>query len=109
MTNVDIKYGEHSLSEIGNRIEEIMKKHYPESTDRIMPEVIDELLGAVTESFGLKSVDLKLADLIVISDNTPGGTSIILGEVDRKRISHIKSVRWSIEADQMGTLRIELI
>jgi len=109
MSGVDIEYGEHSLSEIGGRIEEIMKKYYPESTDQIVPEVIDELLEAVTESFNLKSVDLKLKDLIVVSDNTPQGTCVMLGEEERKRISNIRAIEWDIKSDEMGTLRIELI
>ena len=109
MSSVDVKYGEYSLSQIGNRIEEIIKKYCPENTDQIVPEVIDELLGAVAESFSLKSIDLKLKDLIVVSDNTPQGTVLVLGEEEKKRISNIRKIEWSIEADEMGTLRIELI
>ncbi|MCK5714311.1 MAG: hypothetical protein KAI25_16430 [Hyphomicrobiaceae bacterium] len=108
MTGVDVKYGEYSLSQIGDRIEEIIKKYCPENTDQIVPEVIDELLGAVAESFSLKSIDLELRNLIIVSDNTPKGTSIMLGE-ERRRISNIRSMQWSIEADEMGTLRIELV
>ena len=107
MTGVDVKYGEYSISQIGDRIEKIMKKYYPENS-QMVAEVVDELLGAVAESFGLKSIDLKLRDLIVVSDNTPKGTSIMLGE-ERRRISNIRSMQWSIEADEMGTLRIELV
>ena len=109
MTDVDVKYGEYSLSQIGDRIEEIIKKYCPENTDQIVPEVIDELLGAVAESFGLKSVDLELKDLFIVSDNTPQGTVLTLGEEEKKRISNIKAIEWSIKADEMGTLRIELI
>ena len=74
----------------------------------MVAEVIDELLGAVAESLGLKSIDLELKDLTIVSDNTPKGTSIMLGE-ERRRISDIRSIQWSIEADEMGTLRIELV
>lgn len=108
MTGVDVKYGEYSISQIGGRIEKIIKKYYPENS-QMVAEVIDELLGAVAESFSLKSVDLELKDLIVVSDNTPKGTSVMLGEKERIRISNIRSMQWSIEADEMGTIRIELV
>ena len=108
MTGVDVRYGEHSISQIGDRIEEIMKKYYPENS-QMVAEVVDELLGAVTESFNLKAVDLKLKDLFIVSDNTPQGTVLLLGGEEKKKISNIRSMRWSIDAHQHGSLMVELV
>ena len=104
--SVDIEYNEKFMFTLMDRIEIVIKKYYPGDKSRINPEIYDDILAAIGESFNLDAVVLNSGSINIVSDNTAKGTVI---SIENKKIHNIASLDWNLRFGERGKLTLEVI